>query len=243
MAQPTHHRFHVTVDVALLTLHEGALHALVVRRDQEPYAGRLALPGGFVRPDEDLEDAARRELQAETGLAGRLVLDQLRTFGRPGRDPRDRVVSVAYLGVVPEAEEASLGEVVAGDDAREAGWSPVSELLAPGAPADELAFDHAEILGAARRRLAGRIQYTAIAASLLPDEFTLAELRGVYEDIWGTRLDPGNFQRKMRAAGDYVEPTGRFRAASGGRGRPAELFRAVKSGTELLASPMPAPPA
>ncbi|MDP3891010.1 NUDIX domain-containing protein [Nocardioides sp.] len=217
---------YVTVDIVVLTLRSEGLSVLAIRRDQPPYAGELALPGGFVGPDEDLLAAARRELTEETGLDGRrLVLDQLATYGAPDRDPRHRIVSVAHLAVTPVAETPH-----AGSDARSADWLPVAEV------AGKMAFDHDQILTDAITRLRGKLEYTALATSFLPEEFTLAELRGVYETIWGTVLDPGNFQRKIRSCTDFVRPTGELRSV--GRGRPAELFVALKSGTDRLAVPI-----
>ncbi len=178
-----------------------------------------------MRPDEDLEDAARRELREETGVDD-VVLEQLRSYGAPGRDPRARTVSVAYLAVLPEPVTP-----VAGTDASAAAWREVADVRREG-----LAFDHDEILADAVERLASKLEYTALAASFLPEEFTLAELRAVYEVVWGRPLDAGNFQRKVRASPDFAEPTGELRAA--GRGRPAALWRALKAGTAPLDNPL-----
>lgn len=217
---------YVTVDIVVLTLRENCLSVLAIRRDQPPYAGELALPGGFVGADEDLISAARRELTEETGLdERRLVLEQLATYGAPDRDPRHRIVSVAHLAITPEAETPK-----AGSDARSADWLPVAEV------AGKMAFDHDEILADAIARLRGKLEYTALATSFLPVEFTLADLRRVYETIWGKALDPGNFQRKIRSCTDFVQPTGELRSV--GRGRPAELFTALKSGTDRLDVPI-----
>lgn len=216
---------YVAVDVVAFTIVGGVLTMLVVDRGVEPFRGRPALPGGFVRPEEDLEDAARRELREETGV-DEPVLEQLRTYGAPDRDPRARTVSVAHLAVL--AEPAAL---LAGTDAAGAAWRPVDDVRREG-----LAFDHARILDDAVERLASKLEYTAIGTAFLGAEFTLAELRSVYETVWDRRLDAGNFQRKVRASADWVEPTGGLRAA--GRGRPAALFRAVKTGTDALDSPL-----
>jgi len=224
-----HPIFYVTTDIVVLTLMDGVLSALAVRRDEEPHAGELALPGGFVRPEEDLAAAARRRLADETGVdVNALVLEQLRTYGAPDRDwTRGRVVSVAHLSVIPAPLAASPGART-----REALWLPVADL------AGTLAFDHNQILDDAIERTKAKLEYTALATSFLDAEFTLAELRSVYESIWGTDLDPGNFQRKIRNSEDFVEPTGQTRRSSSGRGRPAELFRARKRRTEQLASPL-----
>lgn len=220
--------FYVTVDIVVLTLHEGALSVLTIRRDQEPYAGELALPGGFVHSDEDLEAAALRELVEETGVdSDRLVLEQLRSYGAPDRDPRHRVVSVAHLAVIPRTRALS-----AGTDAREAHWLPVAEVEG------RLAFDHDLILRDARERLESKLEYTALAASFLAEEFTLAELRDVYDTVWGVALDPGNFQRKIRGSDGFVVATGETRPSSSGRGRPAELFRALRTGIARLDRPI-----
>lgn len=209
--------FAVTVDLVVLTIRDDALQVLVVRRGEPPYEGRLALPGGFVRPREGLGDAARRELVEETGI-GHVPghLEQLGSYGDPDRDPRMRVVSVAYLGLA-----ADLPLPVAGGDARQAHWSPVDGLPASGGP---LAFDHATILRDGVERARAKLEYTTLATSFCTGEFTIADLRRVYDVVWGTGLDPRNFHRKCTGAPGFVEPTGRTTTAAGGR--PAQLFRA-----------------
>ena len=216
---------YVAVDVAAFTIADDDLLVLVVERGVAPFRGALALPGGFVHPDEGLEDAARRELREETGV-DEPVLEQLRSYGAPARDPRARTVSVAHLAVLPEPVAP-----VAGTDAATAAWRSVGDVRTAG-----LAFDHDEILDDAVERLASKLEYTALATAFLPEEFTLAELRAVYEVVWGRPLDAGNFQRKVRSSPDWLAPTGELRAA--GRGRPAALFRALKSGTTALDSPV-----
>lgn len=206
----------VTVDAVVLTLRDGELCSLGIRRGQPPYQGRWALPGGFVEVDEDLETAARRELQEETGVAGDDVrLEQLATYGAPRRDPRGRTISVAWLAVLPQAVEAT-----AGSDASQAQWRPVEWLLGRG----RLAFDHRRILGDGVERVGAKLEYSDIATAFLGEEFTIAELRHVYEVVWGHELDPGNFHRKVTRTDGFVEPTGRRQSV--GRGRPAELFTA-----------------
>ncbi|AQS70337.1 NUDIX domain-containing protein [Streptomyces pactum] len=208
--------FAVTVDLAVLTLRAGALHVLLVERGQEPYAGRWALPGGFLLPDESAEEAARRELAEETGLAGVSAphLEQLRTYSEPGRDPRMRVVSVAFAALLPDPAEPH-----AGTDAAEARWTPYDA-------ARDLAFDHDRILADARERVGAKLEYTCLATAFCPAEFTLGELQQVYETVWGAVLDRPNFRRKVLATPGFVEPVPGAARLTGGRGKPAALYRA-----------------
>jgi 8-oxo-dGTP diphosphatase len=207
---------HVTVDIVVLTVRDGELCALAIRRGAPPYQGRWALPGGFVSVDEDLEVAARRELREETAVsAGSVRLEQLATYGAPGRDPRHRTVSVAWLAVLPRPAPP-----VAGSDAANAAWKPADWLLGRG----RLAFDHKDILGDGVERTRAKLEYTNIATAFLDAEFTIAQLREVYEVVWGHALDAGNFHRKVTKTEGFVEPTGRRQSV--GRGRPAELFTA-----------------
>jgi 8-oxo-dGTP diphosphatase len=202
--------FAVTVDLVVLTIRDRALHVLLVRRRYPPYRGRWALPGGFVLPDEDLFAAATRELAEETGIhMGHL--EQLATYGAPRRDPRGRVVTVAYLALVPD-----LPSPAAGSDAAAADWVEV-------ATASPLAFDHARILADGVERARAKLEYTPLGAAFCPPEFTVAQLRDVYEAVWGAPLDPRNFHRKVTATAGFVEPAGA--STGGGRGRPAQLFR------------------
>lgn len=207
--------FSVTVDVVCLTVREDAFQVLLVERGEEPFAGRLAFPGGFVGIDEDLAAAAQRELEEETGIEAPTFLDQLRTYGAPGRDPRGRTVTVAHLAIAPD-----LPDAVGGSDAAAADWHPVEPLLR--APST-LAFDHGTILADAVERARSRLEWTPLAADFVGPEFTIAELRRVYEVIWGITLDPANFHRKATRARGFVEETGRN--ADSGRGRPAQLYR------------------
>ncbi|MFI2377609.1 NUDIX domain-containing protein [Streptomyces sp. NPDC018964] len=208
--------FAVTVDLAVFTLRAGALHVLLVERGQEPYAGRWALPGGFLRPDESAESAARRELGEETGLTdvSGLHLEQLRTYSEPDRDPRMRVVSVAFAALLPDAPEAH-----GGSDAAQARWTPYDS-------ARELAFDHGRILADARERVGAKLEYTCLATAFCPPEFTLGELQQVYETVWGTALDRPNFRRKVLATPGFVEAVPGAARLTGGRGKPAALYRA-----------------
>lgn len=208
--------FAVTVDLAVFTIREGTLHVLLVERGQEPYAGRWALPGGFLRPDESAERAARRELGEETGLTDvtGLHLEQLRTYSEPDRDPRMRVVSVAFAALLPDAPEAH-----GGGDAARARWTLYEA-------ARDLAFDHDRILADARDRIGAKLEYTGLATAFCPPEFTLGELQQVYETVWGTALDRPNFRRKVLATPGFVEAVPGAARLTGGRGKPAALYRA-----------------
>ncbi|MEU9991336.1 NUDIX domain-containing protein [Streptomyces sp. NPDC048045] len=208
--------FAVTVDLAVLTLRAGGLHVLLVERGQEPYAGHWALPGGFLLPDESAEAAARRELAEETGLAdvSGLSLEQLRTYSDPDRDPRMRVVSVAFTALLPEAPEPR-----GGGDAAQACWLPYGS-------AGPLAFDHDRILADAHDRIGARLENGCVATAFCPPEFTLGELQQVYEAVWGTVLDRPNFRRKVLATPGFVEPVPGAARLTGGRGKPAALYRA-----------------
>ncbi|MFI9614026.1 NUDIX hydrolase [Streptomyces sp. NPDC052023] len=208
--------FAVTVDLAVLTIRAGALHVLLVERGQEPYAGRWALPGGFVLPDESAEVAARRELAEETGLSdvSGLHLEQLRTYSEPDRDPRMRVVSVAFTALLPDPPEP-----YGGGDATQARWVPYDT-------ARPLAFDHDRILADAHERVGARFEYTGLATAFCPPEFTLGELQQVYETVWGTPLDRPNFRRKVLATPGFVTPVPGAARLTGGRGKPAALYRA-----------------
>ena len=206
--------FAVTVDLVVLTIRRGALTALLVTRGESPFLGKRALPGGFVRPAEDLAQAAARELREETGLAlGDVHLEQLASYGAPDRDPRMRVVSVAYLALAP-----GMPAPQAGSDAAGADWVPVASALA-----DPLAFDHKQILADGLERARAKLEYTPLATAFCPPSFTIADLRAVYETVWGTTLDPRNFHRKVTGTPGFVTPVDA--STAGGRGRPAQLYR------------------
>ncbi|BBH63802.1 NUDIX hydrolase [Actinoplanes sp. OR16] len=209
----------VTVDVVALTIRDAALCVLLVERGAQPFAGRRALPGGFVK-EETLDEAARRELGEETGLEpghgdlDRVHLEQLKTYGNPGRDPRMRVVSVAYLAFAP-----SLPEPTAGSDAARAFWVPVDE-------AKDLAFDHDDVLADGLERARSKLEYTPLATAFVNEEFTIGELRQVYASVWGEELHAGNFHRKVLSVPGFVESTGTTTSRGGERGGPkAKLYR------------------
>ena len=205
----------VTVDLVVLTVRGEELVALVVRRGVEPYRGQWAMPGGFVADDEDLPDAAARELEEETGIeAIDAHLEQLASYGHPNRDPRGRVITVAYLALV-----ANLPTPTAGSDAAEASWMAVDTLF----HRDVLAFDHQQILSDGVERARAKLEYSPLATSFCDEEFTIAELRRVYEVVWGTELDPRNFHRKVSSTAGFLEATGRSTSRDGGR--PAQVFR------------------
>jgi 8-oxo-dGTP diphosphatase len=217
--------FAVTVDLVVLTVRGEEMCVVLVRRGAPPFAGRWALPGGFVRPDEDLAEAAVRELAEETGLhhsAGHL--EQLGSYGAPDRDPRGRVVTVAYLALLPD-----LPSPVAGTDAAHAEWVPVERVREA-----DLAFDHEKIFADGLERARAKLEYTPLATAFCPLEFTVAQLRQVYETVWGTHLDPRNFHRKVTGTPGFVEPAGR--STTGERGRPAQVFR--RGPAALLHPPM-----
>jgi 8-oxo-dGTP diphosphatase len=215
----------VTVDLVVLTIRADQLTTLLIRRGQPPYRGRWALPGGFIHPDEDLAAAARRELAEETGVDAPAVhLEQLRSYGAPRRDPRMRVITVAHLVLAPD-----LPVPTAGSDAAAAGWHPVDGL-----DPRRLAFDHRQILadGVERARLA--LERSPVATAFCPAEFTVAELRRIYEIVWGVELDPRNFHRKVTGTAGFLSPAGRTTTRDGGR--PAQLFR--RGDTTSLHPPM-----
>jgi 8-oxo-dGTP diphosphatase len=209
MALEDYPRPSVTADVIIFTLRGNDLQVLLIRRKYSPFEGMWAIPGGFVGISESLEEAARRELEEEAGVRD-VYLEQLYTFGDPGRDPRGRVITVAYFALVPAAAISPR----AGDDAAEARWWSVVHL-------PPLAFDHVGILAYALKRLRYKLEYTAVGFELLPEVFTLSELQAAYEIILGERLDKRNFRRKILRA-EVIEETGQTRT---GEGRPARLYR------------------
>jgi 8-oxo-dGTP diphosphatase len=200
----------VTTDIVIFTVRDNQLAVLLIERGEDPFKGCWALPGGFVDMSEDLDDGAMRELREETGV-GDVYLEQLRTFGKPGRDPRGRVITVAYFALIASDRVA----LQASTDARDVRWFQLDEV-------PELAFDHADILKAAQDRLVAKLGYTTIAFQLLPESFTLSELQGVYETIRGEKLDKRNFRKWVQSL-DMLAETAERR--SDGRHRPARLYR------------------
>jgi 8-oxo-dGTP diphosphatase len=199
----------LTVDCVVFGFEGAGLQVLAIRRGIEPFLGAWALPGGFVRMDEDLESAARRELEEEAGLRD-VFLEQLYTFGEPGRDPRGRVVSVAWFALVRPDQHPAKGNT----DASEAAWFDVGSL-------PPLAFDHDRILRAALDRLRGKIRYQPVGFELLPKRFTLTQIQALYEAILGRPVDKRNFRKKLLAF-DFLVPLDEF---TGGAHRPARLHR------------------
>jgi 8-oxo-dGTP diphosphatase len=213
--------FAVTVDVVVLTMSEGVLHVLLVRRGEAPFKGMWAIPGGFKRPTETLDEAAKRELVEETGVDAASLLTQFGAYGDPARDPRMNVVTVGYLAVLRD-----IGAIMAGTDAAAAGLIPVSDVLKGKI---ELAFDHLQIVDDAIERVRLELEVTGIATAFVGPTFTLAELRAVYEAIWGVQLDGANFRRSVTAEDGWVIPTGRRARPGSAGGKPAELFRAKRA--------------
>ena len=230
--------FAVTVDVAVFTIRDDTLQVLLIERGQEPFLGAWALPGGFVKIDEDLDQASARELAEETGLrAGPSHLEQLGSYGTPDRDPRMRVVSVAYWAIY-----ADLPVLRGGGDAAAAALTPVEKIERGRV---RLAFDHERIVRDAVERTRSKLEYTALAAKFCPPEFTIGQLRRVYEAVWNTRLDPGNFQRNVQESGAFEKRIEAASAPPARRGRPASLW-SVSESTVLddhLAVPLARPPA
>jgi len=205
------HAMQVTVDLVILTIQEQQLRVLLVKRGVPPFAGEYALPGGFVREDESLEEAAARELEEETGTKD-IFLEQLYSFGDPRRDPRGRVITIAYYALI----SPDRARLAAGTDAAGAAWYPVS-----GVP--KLAFDHQNILDVALGRLRGKLEYTTVGFELLPKKFTLSDLQQMYEVILNKFLDKRNFRRKVQAL-EILRPLKEWQRT--GR-KPARLYSFV----------------
>ncbi len=212
--------FAVTADVVVLTVRHGRLSVLLVERANYPHRGSWALPGGFVEPNEDLDAAAHRELTEETGVALEANwLEQLRTYGAPGRDPRMRIVSVAYL-----AFSAVTQEPTGGDYSHQARFFAVEDLAIDelgGPDGTPVAFDHAHVIADGVERARAKLEYTTLATAFVDPTFTLGDLRRVYEAVWGMPLHEANFRRKVLGTAGFVEPTG---ATAPTEGRPAQLY-------------------
>jgi 8-oxo-dGTP diphosphatase len=208
----------VTVDIVIFTIQSDELKVLLVKRGAPPFKGQFALPGGFVRQDESLDDAAMRELREETGVSD-VYLEQLYSFGDPRRDPRERIVTVAYYALI----SADRSQLSAGTDATEAAWWRVNKL-------PTLAFDHRKVLDYALERLRNKLEYTTVGFQLLPEKFSLTELQGVYEAILDKKLDKRNFRRKIELL-KILKPTPEYRR--GGQ-RPARLYRFAAARFEKL---------
>jgi 8-oxo-dGTP diphosphatase len=208
----------VTLDIVIFTVRDGALQIHLVKRGVPPFKGQFAIPGGFIREDESLEEAALRELYEETGVRN-LFLEQLYSFGDPKRDPRGRVITVAYFALISSGRLS----LVAGADAAEAGWFSVDDV-------PRLAFDHKRILDYALERLRSKLEYTTVGFQLLPEKFTLSELQTVYEAILGRHLDKRNFRRKIALLG-ILKPLHEWQRT--GR-KPAQLFRFAGARFEKL---------
>ena len=228
-----HPPFAVAVDIAIFTIRDGVLSVLLVERGEEPFRGSWALPGGFVEPDEDAEQAAWRELHEETGVerfSGHL--EQLRTYSAPDRDPRMRVVSVAHVALAPD-----LPDPKAGTDAADARWWAVEDVLEPeDGEGPTLAFDHHQILVDALARVRSKLEYTTLATEFVSEPFTLAELRRVYAAVWGSPPDLGNFRRKVLGTDGFVVPTDSHGNPTGTGGRRALLYR--RGPAKLIQPPM-----
>ena len=207
----------VTTDIVIFTVQDAKLEVLLIRRGLEPFKGQWALPGGFLDMDENLNQCARRELKEETGIQN-VYLEQLYTFGDVGRDPRERVISIAYYALMPTSGQT----IVAGDDAAEVQWFKIDNL-------PRLAFDHQKIIAMAQERLAAKMEYSTIGLQLMPSEFTLTQLQQVYEATTDNPRDKRNF-RKWILSLDMLDETGGMK--SDGPHRPAKLY-SVRDRTKI----------
>lgn len=213
--------FAVTVDIVVFTIRDDRLQILLIQRGEQPFAQAWALPGGFVREREGLELAARRELAEETGVTtGPAHLAELGAYGAPDRDPRMRVVTVAWWAIM-----ADVPEPVAGTDAVFADLVSVDDIVDGHL---QLAFDHHTIVMDALQALRDALERTTAATAFWSGGFRISDLRRVYELVWGVELEPGNFQRKVRSIDGFLEPT-EISASSPAGGRPARLFRSRPS--------------
>ncbi len=200
----------VTTDIVIFTIRQDELKVLLIKRALPPYKGEWALPGGFIKLKESLEEGAKRELEEETGVSG-VYLEQLYAFGQPDRDPRERVITVTYFALVPSDKL----EIVGGSDAEGVSWFGMNEL-------PDLAFDHNTILKMAHQRLVAKLDYSTIAFQFMPKQFTLSELQQVYELILREQIDKRNFRKRILGL-NLIKETGKERKA--GAHRPAKLYR------------------
>ena len=224
--------FAVTVDIVVMTITESDLRVLLIRRAIPPFRDSWALPGGFVRPDEDLDTAAARELVEETSISQEPEhLEQFGTYGHPDRDPRMRVVSVGYWAIVPD-----LPTPKGGSDAAYAELVPVAELESGRI---RLAFDHDRIVADGIARARSRLEDTTIATRFCPPEFTISDLRRVYDAVWDSELDPGNFQRKIKQTAGFLKPIKQTTRSGDKGGRPAALW--TRGPAESLSPPLTRP--
>ena len=224
--------FAVTVDIVVMTIIENDLRVLLIRRAVPPFRDSWALPGGFVRPDEDLDTAAARELAEETSISQEPGhLEQFGTYGHPDRDPRMRVVSVGYWAIVPD-----LPTPKGGSDAAYAELVPVAELESGRI---RLAFDHDRIVADGIARARSRLEDTTIATRFCPPEFTISDLRRVYDAVWDSELDPGNFQRKVKQTVGFLKPLEQTTRSGDKGGRPAALW--ARGPAESLSPPLTRP--
>ncbi len=224
--------FAVTVDIVVMTITESDLRVLLIRRAIPPFRDSWALPGGFVRPDEDLDTAAARELAEETSISQEPGhLEQVGTYGHPDRDPRMRVVSVGYWAIVPD-----LPTPKGGSDAAYAELVPVAELESGRI---RLAFDHDRIVADGIARARSRLEDTTIATRFCPPEFTISDLRRVYDAVWDSELDPGNFQRKVKQTAGFLKPIKQTTRSGDKGGRPAALW--TRGPAESLSPPLTRP--
>lgn len=210
----------VAVDTLIFTISNGELKLLLVKRGIEPYKDSWAIPGGAVAEHESLDDAAKRELAEETGVKN-VYLEQLYSFGEPGRDPRGRTISIAYFALIPASK---MGKLEAKTDVVEAKWYPVNSL-------PQLAFDHKEIVDYAIRRVKWKLEYTNVVFSLLPEEFTLTDLQEIYEIVFGRKFDKRNFRKKISKL-NLLKPTGKMVVR--GVHRPAKTYTFVKRKVSIV---------
>lgn len=217
MEQPT--KLLVTVDIIIFTIQNESLKVLLVKRKYDPFKDFWAIPGGFVQPNESLEDAAKRELVEETGVKD-IYLEQLYTFGNPARDPRGRVISTAYFALINSKNQT----LRASTDVVEAQWYTVNKI-------PKLAFDHKSILDYSLKRLQWKLEYTTVAFQLLPKKFTLTQLQKIYEIIINKPFDKRNFRKKIHSL-DVIEETGEI--TEGVSHRPAKLYQCKRKIGEII---------